>query len=54
LLLSGEVPKTGRRETSLPFLRKGEKKTQETTGCICAWEDHGADKLFYGTCKLRR
>ena len=30
--LSGEVPVTGKRETFLPFLRKGERRTQGTTG----------------------
>ena len=29
--LSGEVPVTGKREMFLPFLRKGERKTQGTT-----------------------
>ena len=30
--LSGEVPSDWKRETFLPFLRKGERKTQGTTG----------------------
>ena len=30
--LSGEVPGDWKRETFLPFLRKGERKTQGTTG----------------------
>ena len=30
--LSGEVLVTGKRETLLPFLRKGERKAQGTTG----------------------
>ena len=30
--LSGEVLVTGKRETLLPFLRKGERKTQRATG----------------------
>ena len=30
--LSGEVLMTGKRETFLPFLRKGDRKMQGTTG----------------------
>ena len=30
--LSVKSPVTGKRETLLPFLRKGERKTQEPTG----------------------
>ena len=39
-------PVTGKRETVLPFLRKGERKTGELQASephLCAWEDHGAD-----------
>jgi len=40
---------TGKRETSLPFIRNGEGKSWGTTDSqtgephLCAWEDHGTD-----------
>ncbi len=44
--LSGEVPGDWKRETFLPLLRTGERKTRELQAGephLCAWEDHGAD-----------
>jgi len=34
----------GLRETSLPYSRRGERKTQGSTG-QGAWENHGADPI---------
>jgi len=39
-----------KRETSLPFIRKGERRTwgiQAGEPHLCAWEDHGADSTGY-------
>jgi len=38
---------TGKRETSLPYSRKEERRKPEELQAgqphLCAWEDHGAD-----------
>ena len=42
----GKVPEGWKGETSIPLLRKGERRTWGTTGQSASplhWEDHGAD-----------